>query len=420
MAVNYADISEKVFNLLKGYGYALSLFDSNGKKVLDPTEATWYAVADPNIVVKINSGKDEISLSANKKTDIEQLRTSLKRLAQKYLMTFDYKTFDGKLSPKSEEIFVAQSQEKDMADVMEGFGTMTGSTKTSYQPLDNVKIVVKHKHAVNEETRGARSRNIHSIYIQRGEERFKMTENNLKAARAMARHVNMGGEMFDSVGSAISEMATEQRRLSEFVRYVTRKGLVNETNERFVSIAKENVKDIKETLDKICGVKSYANAVENLQNMNNVEILEDDVDLEQQFTETHFDSRVSDAMESIKRSISRRKGYEAKITSAIQTETFADLKNMLSETDMMNFESPHARLGHQVNQLGHAAQNDTLKNHLYGISKKLTDGKSLGQFEYSTIKSCLLSASEAKVPPSGMYESAQSDYCAYLESFDIL
>ena len=48
---------------------------------------------------------------------------------------------------------------------------------------------MRHKKAVNEEIRGARSRNIHSIFVQRGEERFKMAENNLQMARAMARHV---------------------------------------------------------------------------------------------------------------------------------------------------------------------------------------------------------------------------------------
>ena len=119
-----------------------------------------------------------------------------------------------------------------MADVMEGFGQMTGSTKTSYQPLDNIKIVVKHRKPVNEESRGARSRNIHSIYIQRGEEKFKMQENSLRAARAMARHIHNGGEMFDSTGQSITEMAKESRELSEFVRYVRGANLVNEANDQ--------------------------------------------------------------------------------------------------------------------------------------------------------------------------------------------
>src|SRR6056300_148875 len=288
MAVNKFKISEKIFTLLLGMGYRVDSFSNDGTKVVNPEEATWFSVDEPDIIVKLDNSKEEISLSANKSEDVSKLHKRLQHLAKDNLMNFDYSPFDGKLSPKSQEVFIAKNQEKEMADVMEGFGTMTGSSKTSYQGLDNVKIVVKHRAPVNEESRGARSRNIHSIYVQRGEERFKMSENNLKAARAMARHLQMGGETFDSVGTAITEMAAEQRKLSEFARYVTKRGLVNETNQEFVTIAKENVSNIKNTLDKLCGVKSYANAVESLQDMANVEILEDDLDLEAKFTETHF------------------------------------------------------------------------------------------------------------------------------------
>lgn len=421
MAIDVKSLSEKIFSLLKGKGYAVTMFDNDGNKVIDPQEAIWYAVDDPNYVVKIDIPKDEVSFSSNKNSKHDEIRKQLKTLAQKYLMNFDFKTFDGKLSPKSEQIFVAQNQEKEMSEgVMEGFGTMTGSSKTSYQGLDNVKLIVKHKAPVNEESRGARSRNIHSIYVQRGEERFKMSENNLKAARAMARHLQMGGETFDSVGTAITEMAAEQRKLSDFARYVTKRGLVNETNEEFVTLAKENVSNIKNTLDKLCGVKSYATAVESLQDMANVEILEDDLDLEAKFTETHFDSRVADAMDSIKRSMNRRNSFESAIRTAIQKENFANLKDMLAETEMVDFASAQARLSHQVNQLGHSAQSDILRHHLYDISKKLNSGQGLGQFEYDTIKSCLLSAREARVQESNMYESAQQDWENFLEKYDIL
>lgn len=421
MAMDTALIAEKIFNVIKGNGYSVDMFDNNGERVIDPQESTWMAIEEPNVVVKIDNTNNTISFSANKNSSTADLRKSLKDIAQKYLMNFDFKTFDGKLSPKSEEIFVAQNQEKEMSEgVMEGFGTMTGSSKTSYQGLDNVKLIVKHKAPVNEESRGARSRNIHSIYVQRGEERFKMSENNLKAARAMARHLQMGGETFDSVGSAITEMAAEQRKLSEFARYVTKRGMVNETNQEYVTLAKENVSNIKNTLDRLCGVKSYANAVESIQDMANVEILEDDVDLEAKFTETHFDNKVSDAMDSIKRSMGRRNSFESVIRNAIQKETFENLKDRLTETEMVDFASPQARLSHQVSQMGHSAQNPTLRNHLVGISKKIDAGQGLGQFEYDTIKSCLLSATEAKVSNAGMYEAVEESYTKFIESFNIL
>jgi hypothetical protein len=333
-------------------------------------------------------------------------------------LTFDYKVFGKKLKAKGEAINIIKNSEKDMADVMEGFGTMTGSTKTSYQPLDNIKIVVKHRKPVNEESRGARSRNIHSIYIQRGEEKFKMAENSLKAARAMARHIHNGGEMFDRTGQAITEMAKEYRQLGDFVRYVRGANLVNETNEKYVNMAVENVDSIRSMFEKLAGVKTYATAVESLEDRYSVEILEDSVDLEAQFVETHFDDRVANAMDSIKRAMARQQSFEGTIVHAIATETFENLKNMLNEDDAVDFVTPHARLGHQVAQMGYAAQNPVLGTYLQNISKKLTSGGSLNQFEYTTVKSCLLCATEAKIKtPASVSESEQ--YEKFLDQFTV-
>lgn len=306
-----------------------------------------------------------------------------------------------------------------MADVMEGFGTMTGSSKTSYQGLDNVKIVVKHKKPVNEEIRGARSRNIHSIFIQRGDERFKMSENNLSAARAMARHIQKGGEIFDTIGTNITEMAREYRKLQEFVRYVRSANLINETNEEFVNIALENISSIRGTFKKLAGTKTYASTVNEVEYRNSVEILEDDIDLESKFTETHFDDRVSGVVDTIKNAMARRKSFESRIHEAIAKESFSGLKDLISENDSLDFTTPHAKLGYQVGQMSIASNDAMLGNYLNGISKKLHGGQSLNQFEYSTIKSCLLSANEPRMKTS-VAESAESRYERFLEQFDIL
>ena len=211
MAVNHSAVAEKVLNLLKGYGLVVKSFDTEGKLQIDPQEATRFVVADPNMLIRIDQSSDTLMYATGSNIDEQtddQLRGMLKDLANDYLMSFDYRKFNKTIKAKAEKIDIAQKSEKDMADVMEGFGTMTGSTKTSYQPLDTVKIVVRHKKPVNEEVRGARSRNIHSIYIQRGEERFKMSENNLAAARAMARHMYNGGEAEVSNGTC----STHRRR----------------------------------------------------------------------------------------------------------------------------------------------------------------------------------------------------------------
>ena len=418
MAVNTQKLAEKIFSLLKGYGHTVKSYDAEGKLVVDPQEATRFLVDQPNILVRLDLNNMQISLATSEDLSDDPLRKQLKQLVYNTSpeLTFDYKVFGKKLKAKGEAINIIKNSEKDMADVMEGFGTMTGSTKTSYQPLDNIKIVVKHRKPVNEESRGARSRNIHSIYIQRGEEKFKMAENSLKAARAMARHIHNGGEMFDSTGQSITEMAKEYRQLGDFVRYVRGAGLVNETNQQYVNMAADNIDSIRTMFEKLAGVKTYATAVESLEDRYSVEILEDSVDLEAQFVETHFDDRVANAMDSIKRAMARQQSFEGTIVQAVANETFANLKDMLSENDTVDFETPHARLGHQVAQMGYAAQNPVLGNYLQNISKKLTSGGSLNQFEYTTVKSCLLCATEAKVKtPTSVSESER--YEQFLEQF---
>lgn len=297
-------------------------------------------------------------------------------------------------------------------------GRMTGSRKSSYQPLaDNVKIIVRHNKEVNEEVRGARSRNIHSILIQRGEEKFKMAENNLSAARAMARHLHNGGETFDEIGESITEMSREFKKLKEFIQYVRKAKLVNEANEEFVTMAMENINDIKTNLKRLSGVKTYANAVESVLSYNNVEILQDNLDLESKFTETHFDDKVANVMDSLRAMSSRKKSFENKIVKAIESETFANIKDLLSENDIVDFETPHGKLGHQVSQLGYSAQDNTLSNYLHSISSKISAGGQLSQFEYGTIKSCLLGAGQHNVQSAPM--NVEESYEAFMDRFDV-
>ena len=412
MAININTVSEKLFNILKGFGYEVKSFNKEGKIVINPQEATRFAVSEPNLLARLDVNDKTIMLATSSELSESPVRGMIKDLAQDYLLNFDYRIFDKKIKPKGENLDIAKNAEKDMADVMEAsLGRMTGSTKTSYQPLDNVRVVVRHKKPVDEEVRGSRSRNIHSIFIQRGDERFKMAENNLSAARAMARHLYNGGEMYDNIGEAITTMAQDYRQLREFVRYVKGAKLVNETNEEYVSLALENIGEIKNTFKRLSGVKTYANAIESIEDYGSVEMLEDDLDLESKFTETHFDDKVANVMDNLKTLATKRKSFESKIVKAIESETFTDVKDRLQESDLVDFATPQAKLSHQVSQLGYSAKDDTLANYLHSISSKLNDGGQLSQFEYGAIKSCLLSANQ------NIHKSAPVDVAETYEAF---
>ena len=137
------------------------------------------------------------------------------------------------IQPKHSEYKSKINKMKDLEAKLDeaSLGKMYGSMKTSYQPLDSVKIIVRHGKAVNEEVRGARSRQISKLFIQRADERFALPHKSLAGARAMARHVYNGGEVHDSVGASINEMVNNIDHLSKFTRYVENKGLVNEAKQ---------------------------------------------------------------------------------------------------------------------------------------------------------------------------------------------
>ena len=76
---------------------------------------------------------------------------------------------------------------------------------------------------VNEEIRGARSRQI-SNCLYNVAMKDLLYHKSLAGVRAMARHVHNGGEVHDTVGSAINEMVNNIDSLtSKFARYVENK-----------------------------------------------------------------------------------------------------------------------------------------------------------------------------------------------------
>jgi len=418
MATNKKQVSEKIFNLLKGFGYEIKSFDAEGNNEVDPQESTRFVVDEPNILVRLDLNKESIILNTSEDLSDHKIRPMLKELSRDYLLNFDYNVFGKRLKAKGELQDAEKNSEKDMADVMEAsLGKLSGSTKTSYQPLENVKIVLKHKKAIDEEIRGSRSRNIHSIFIQRGEERFKLPENNLAMARAMARHVQQGGEVFDMVGESIVNMAKDLNRLREFVVYVRRSNIVNEANAEYVELAIENINNIKTTFKKLQGAKSYATAVENLSNQEKFNLEEDDSDIQSLFTETHFDDKVANVMDSLKTLNLRKKAFESHIMKAIESESFDKAVDMLKETELLNFDSPSAKLGHQVSQLGFSAKDEKLGNYLRDCGKRLSSGAKMSDFDYRAIKSSLLSASNR--PMQGEAISPMESYEKYMDRFSV-
>ena len=421
MAISIKTVADKTYNLLKGYGFNIDTFNKVGEVVGDPAEAIRFFVEDPNLLVTLNVPDEEIRLSISKNTEqTDKLRKQLENLSKDYLMNLDFRVFGRTLKPSSDSVDVAkETNMKEEAIKEASLGPVQGSLKTSYQPLDNVKIIVKHSKPVNEEVRGARSRNISKIFIQANEERFYFPSKNLQGARAMARHIYNGGVMHDSIGESIVQMCKDFGTLKEFIRYVNKKGLINEDNQEYVTLARQQMDNIRTAFKRVAGVKTYSKAVESITDESNIDIVTE-VNLEDHFTETHFDDKVGNAHETLSKLVNRKNAFEQYIMNAIENENFANAKELIQE-EPIEFENAHQRLGYQVGQLSSCVKDSKLANYLGGIGNKLSTGGQLDAMEYRAVKASLLSAQRPQQPvmATEMSLAESIKYQKFIESFDV-
>ena len=121
MAISVKTVADKVFNLLKGYGYAVDTFDKEGKVVGDPAEAIRFYVEEPDLLVTLNVPEEQIKFSVSNNTEeTDILRKQLKQLAQSYLMNLDFRVFGKTIKPISDKINIAKvSKETDMKETNE-------------------------------------------------------------------------------------------------------------------------------------------------------------------------------------------------------------------------------------------------------------------------------------------------------------
>ena len=193
----------------------------------------------------------------------------MRKFAKRNMMNFDVRNIGkNQLDKRDYEAITKNSSQYTTDEItMESVSRMYGSTKTSYQTVESAKIIVKHRAAVDEDKRGSRSRQIQAIFIENSsKERFKFPFKYLPGARAMARHVNAGGNPHDELGSHIVECVKEMYDLRNFVRKLNRAdGFIHEDSADIISDAKKRYKGLKETVATLSRPKGYKIYAENFK-----------------------------------------------------------------------------------------------------------------------------------------------------------
>lgn len=231
-------------------------------------------------------------------------------------------------------------------EVNEGFSGWHGSAKKSINELGDAKLIVRHKRNVDEEKRGARTRQIESIFIENNEgERFKFPSNNITAAKAMVRHVKEGGTPYDDFGQYIYETMEELNQLKVFQRKNRRNDFFEDAN-----ISEEiggRISQLRSNLKQISGVKGYAHHFENFTR-ENAEVDKEKLDeLKDNVTITYFDEAISDSLPYVARVIENMRGRQSREADIMDLAKYVmdnkDNIELNSEIDETDPESPGNR-----------------------------------------------------------------------------
>lgn len=383
------NLAQEIFNILKGANLKLVLYNTAGEKTMEPTEATRFYILDDDLMVSLvmDDGRVETLVQMGKGFELtanKALMASIKSATHKAMGEFTLRKFEKNIEPKN---FSHQN-------VQESFGKAFGSMKTSYITMPEARLIVKHKKAVDEEVRGSRSRNVHSLFIENSnKEKTQFPYRYMAGAKAMAMHVNNGGTFEDATGTAILEACNEIFQLHTFEQHVKKNGLVNEENRDVLEACSSKKKKLKEQIRRLQTKKGYAEFNESQQ--NKPEVLESDeeksvsgVDIVNKFMYNTFEeNNMDNVLSTVARVVAEKEGSTT-MQQEVLTRIFDMIKNGVdfkinidpndpehpNNEDPVKYsggEGPVAKLSSMLSFLAKSSKNDEVFNALSQLSQDI-------------------------------------------------
>lgn len=426
--INYEKVAEKIFSVIKGHDHDLIMFTDEGMETSNAEEARRFFVRKPNYMVTLDGEARHIKLNKNSNVpleDMESVMKQLRNLANSNMLKTEIRVFGKEITPKDFAYQAKNLKGSAMENIQEAsFSRMHGFKKTSYQTLESTKIVVRHHRPIDEEVQGSRARNIKAIFIEHAGERFRFPHNNLAGARAMARHINEGGNMQDAVGQYIIESIANYNKLMEFVRYARTNKLINENSEDIIKTIRESVGVIRREISKLQGAKTYGPMSETIQTRDpNVIEEEDTTELKDMFTVRKFDEQMGEILPIVKKLMDNKQVWRDALVEASEKEIAISEKTELSETDVFEFDSPVQRMGYQVRDIANRMIGESdLQTFVSKVAGKLIEGEQISAFEKKIVGNVLGNAviREEEELCEGCGEIKESCKCSTKDVIDLI
>ena len=424
--VEMDDMAGKIFALLKGNNFQIKIFDGEGAETTDPKTGRRFFVADPNIMVTINepsdenSGNIEFSKGSSVDDSVDSLQDNIRKIADEFQLNANIKVFGKTIQPRDYAYQAKMKKETNMNTLAESLSRMFGSARTSQQTLENVRILVKHKTAVDENVRGSRSRHISAIFLECNGERIRFPHNYLPGARAGAQHMAHGGSMSDKVGAYIIESTGQLLTLQSFNRYVTTNKLINEDSSGIVDTVKENIETLRTELKKLTGSKTYETVKARLETFEREPLAEDDTtQLKELFTIRRFDEKFEGVLPIIKQLVQEKDTFHKRIEEATGN-VIVLRRESINTTPIFEFASENARLGFKLNEFAlRIMENDELSGFINKIGTKLCKEGTVNDFERAVLRQVLENAKVEEKSTEAKQDIKESvDLAAFFDKYD--
>lgn len=374
--INIEKTSENLFDKIRSRFSGVTIGDESAKATVDPANARFFnfdfTAGDKNfgnITISLLD-LEGLKIYFDKEIDRDMLEherhvwydflKNMRLFAKRNMLNFDVRDI-AKSGLELKDLHTATKNTNiiGMNDINSAVteSKLYGTSRSSYQKLEDVKIIARHSKPIVDETiPGARSRNIQAFYIENslGERARCPDGTTFNGARVYARHVKNGGTLHDDFGKHITKIISEMTSLKNFVRNVRGKTFEDVETASMIESAIDHYGRLHRDLFTLRGQRGY----QQYKSLWQPEVLDEtDIDLEEvrsRFTRQVFDDRLLDALPIVQRAY-----QEKKTKTAEEFESWANgmVAEYIEEDDETGEFSPFAN-SISVNDSGDVMDSD--------------------------------------------------------------
>lgn len=264
-------IAQDIFDKIRSRFENLEMGDADGSVSLDPALARFF---DFDFVIEGNR-LGRVSISINEIGSLKifygqgiledadaviqeywyNFLKEMRNFAKRRLLRFDTRDITKANLNKTDFKYLASKGTKE--ETMQE-SKLTGSSMSSYLPLEKTRMIIRHTGKVDETIPGSRTRKIKCIYIENeAGERYKMPNNHRGCAEAIQRHVANGGRPYDAAGQEIMKMGEQLLQLSAFKRKVGHHDSMNNEASDIVERANMKLLELKKQMRVLSKQRGY-------------------------------------------------------------------------------------------------------------------------------------------------------------------